>query len=229
MSLILVVEDDLQIRTALVRGLNERGHAVPWSASGFGALQEVVEQRPDLVVLDMGLPDVDGQEVLKMIRAISAVPVIVATARDDEHAVIAALDAGADDYLIKPFSVVELESRIRAVLRRSAVGEAAGPIVVGQLPIDLGAREARLEDRALDLTAKEFDLLSYLAVRANQVITKQELLAEVWHRPYGGGDKTVDVHLSWLRRKLGEPAHSPRYLHTVRGVGVKLVEPSGTA
>lgn len=142
---------------------------------------------------------------------------------------IAALDAGADDYLIKPFSVVELESRIRAVLRRSAVGEAAGPIVVGQLPIDLGAREARLEDRALDLTAKEFDLLSYLAVRANQVITKQELLAEVWHRPYGGGDKTVDVHLSWLRRKLGEPAHSPRYLHTVRGVGVKLVEPSGTA
>lgn len=164
-----------------------------------------------------------------MIRAVSSVPVIVATARDDERAVVASLDAGADDYLIKPFSVVELESRIRAVLRRSAGDEQAAPVVVGDLVINLGGREARLAGELLDLTAKEFDLLSYLAGRVNQVVTKQELLSEVWRRPYGGGDKTVDVHLSWLRRKLGEPAQSPRYLHTVRGVGVKLVDPSTVA
>lgn len=229
MSRILVAEDDPQIRTSLVRGLTEREHAVSWSPTGFGTLREVVEHRPDLVVLDLGLPDVDGQEVLKMIRAVSSVPVIVATARDDERAVVASLDAGADDYLIKPFSVVELESRIRAVLRRSAGDEQAAPVVVGDLVINLGGREARLAGELLDLTAKEFDLLSYLAGRVNQVVTKQELLSEVWRRPYGGGDKTVDVHLSWLRRKLGEPAQSPRYLHTVRGVGVKLVDPSTVA
>jgi DNA-binding response OmpR family regulator len=177
-------------------------------------------------VLDLGLPDADGQEVLKMIRAISTVPVIVATARDEDTAVVRALDAGADDYLIKPFSVEQLDARIRAVLRRSTADEGPAVLRVGGLVIDSGAREARLDGELLDLTALEFDLLSYLAGHAGQVVTKQELLAEVWHRPYGGGDKTVDVHLSWLRRKLGEPADAPRYLHTVRRVGVKLIEPS---
>lgn len=225
MPLILVVEDDARIRTALVRGLTESGHVVVWSASGLTGLQELLDHRPDLVVLDMGLPDVGGEDVLRMIRAVSQAPVIVATARDDDSAVVAALDAGADDYLIKPFSVNQLEARIRAVLRRTSGPEVAEPVVVDGLVIDPHARVASLDGRGLELSVKEFDLLLYLASRPGHVVTKQELLAQVWQRPYGGGDRTVDVHLSWLRRKLGEMAQSPRYLHTVRGVGVKLSPP----
>jgi DNA-binding response OmpR family regulator len=179
------------------------------------------------VVLDLGLPDVDGREVLKMLRAISQMPVIVSTARDHEAEIVKLLDAGADDYLVKPFSADQLEARLRAVLRRSADGGGrTGLIEVGELRIDPARREASLEGRDLDLTRKEFDLLAYLARSNGAVVTKRELLGEVWRQPYGGADKTVDVHLSWLRRKLGESASAPRYLHTVRGVGVKLVPPA---
>jgi len=137
------------------------------------------------------------------------------------------LDAGADDYLAKPFSAAQLDARIRAVLRRVQTDRAAGPLVVGQLRIDAAAREASLDGKPVELSPREFDLLYYLASRPGEVITKRELLTEVWRLPYGGADKTVDVHLSWLRRKLGETAQEPRYLHTVRGVGVKLVDPAG--
>ena len=160
-----------------------------------------------------------------MIRAVSAVPVIVATARDDESEIVRVLDAGADDYVVKPFSAEQLEARIRAVLRRVAGEDIGATIEVGELSVDRQAREARLSGRDLELTRKEFDLLLYLAERAGTVIGKRELLAEVWRQPYGGADKTVDVHLSWLRRKLGESAAEPAYLHTVRGVGVKLTLP----
>jgi DNA-binding response OmpR family regulator len=142
--------------------------------------------------------------------------------------IVDGLDSGADDYLVKPFGSAQLEARIRAVLRRS-VGtgaEASAALVVGGLRLDAAGREATLGGTPLDLTPKEFDLLSYLASRPGTVVTKQELLAEVWRLPYGGADKTVDVHLSWLRRKLGETAAEPRYLHTVRGVGVKLTAPA---
>jgi DNA-binding response OmpR family regulator len=193
--------------------------------TGMGGVQAVVGSGPDLVLLDLGLPDVDGTDVLRMIRAVSRVPVIVVTARDDDAAVVQALDAGADDYIIKPFSGAQLEARIRAVLRRSGALDGPPLLRVGDLVVDVGAREARLADRLLDLRPREFDLLAYLAGRAGQVVTRRELLAEVWSQPYGGADKTVDVHLSWLRRKLGEPAEAPRYLHTVRGVGVKLAAP----
>ncbi len=225
MARLLIIEDDPQIRMALVRGLTERDHAVLSASSGFAGLQDALDERPDLVVLDLALPDIDGQEVLKMIRAVSSVAVIVATARDDEQAVIAALDLGADDYLVKPFGAGQLDARIRAVLRRVGVEAPAPAITVGKLVIDRGAREVRLAGELVELTAREFDLLSYLGARAGQVVTKRELLAEVWQEPYGGADKTVEVHLSWLRRKLGESAAEPRYLHTVRGAGVKIVEP----
>jgi DNA-binding response OmpR family regulator len=181
--------------------------------------------RPDLVLLDLGLPDIDGTDVLRMIRAVSRVPVIVVTARDEDAAVVHALDSGADDYIIKPFSGAQLEARIRAVLRRSGVLDEPAPLRVGDLLVDVGARQAWLGERLLDLRPREFDLLAYLAARAGKVVTRRELLAEVWGQPYGGADKTVDVHLSWLRRKLGELAETPRYLHTVRGVGIKLVRP----
>ena len=222
----MLVEDDAAIRGALVRALGERGHVVRSSGTAMAALQEVSAARPDVVVLDLGLPDVSGLDLLKMLRGVSDVPVIVATARDDEALIVTTLDAGADDYVVKPFSAAQLDARIRAVLRRSSEGDAAVvPVVVADLELDESAREARLGGRPLELSRKEFDLLLYLAQRVGKVVPKRELLSEVWQLPYGGADKTVDVHLSWLRRKLGETSAEPRFLRTVRGVGVKLVEP----
>ena len=225
MAQVLVVEDDPTIRTALTRALTDRGHAVTSAPSAMAGLQFAVDQRPDLVVLDLGLPDVDGLEMLRMLRGVSEVPVVVATARDDEKSIIAALDAGADDYVVKPFGGAQLDARIRAVLRRGPEESASRTVVVGGLCLDARARDATLDEVPLDLTPREFDLLHYLASRAGEVISKRELLTEVWRLPYGGADKTVDVHLSWLRRKLGETAIEPRYLHTVRGVGVKILAP----
>jgi DNA-binding response OmpR family regulator len=223
---ILVVEDDPALRSALMRRLSERGYAGNSVSTGMAGLHAAVNERPDLVVLDLGLPDLDGHAVLRMIRAVSQVPVIVATARDDEQAIIGVLDDGADDYLVKPFSTGQLEARIRAVLRRVAAGGSRrAPTIVDTLVVDAAARKATLDGVPLDLTPREFDLLRYLAERSGQVVTKRELLAEVWHQPYGGAEKTVDVHLSWLRRKLGETAGQPRLLHTIRGVGVRLGEP----
>jgi DNA-binding response OmpR family regulator len=221
-AVLLIVEDDLRIRSALSRALTERGHAVSSEPAGLPALQRLVSDPPDLVVLDLGLPDVDGIQLLRMLRPVSSVPVIVATARDDDRATVAALDAGADDYIVKPFSADQLDARIRAVLRRAATPEAA-VMTVGSLTVDVRTRTAVLDGRPLDLRPREFDLLAYLAARPGEVVTKRTLLADVWQQPYGGADKTVDVHLSWLRRKLGETAAAPRMLHSVRGVGVKLL------
>jgi len=227
MASVLVIEDDQRIREALARGLAEAGHAVRTEATGGAALAAVVGWQPDVVVLDLGLPDVDGRDVLRMLRGVSAVPVIVATARDDEAQIIDLLDAGADDYVVKPYATAQMEARIRAVLRRgSQHDEPETEIRHGGLVLDLARRAASLDGRPLDLTRLEFDLLAYLARRSPEVVSRRELLAEVWRQPYGGADKTVDVHLSWLRRKLGESASEPRFLHTVRGVGVKL-EPPG--
>jgi two-component system, OmpR family, KDP operon response regulator KdpE len=224
---ILVVEDDERIRTALIRALRERGHAVTSAATALAGLQQAVEERPDLVVLDLGLPDLDGRELLRMLRAVSSVPVIVATARDDDESVVQALDAGADDYVLKPFQSAQLEARIRAVLRRAAgaADAATAPVTVGDLVVDPRSRRVTLAGDPVELSPKEFDLLAYLAARAGTVVAKRELLSEVWQLPYGGADKTVDVHLSWLRRKLGESAAEPRLLQTVRGVGVRLADP----
>ena len=227
MAQLLVVEDDERIRSALIRALRERGHAVSSAGTGLEGLRLAVDERPDLVVLDLGLPDLDGQELLRMLRAVSPVPVIVATARDDDESVVRALDAGADDYVVKPFPAGQLEARIRAVLRRAAgVADAAlASVTVGDLVVDPRSRRVTVAGEPVELSPKEFDLLAHLATRAGTVVSKRELLTEVWQLPYGGSDKTVDVHLSWLRRKLGESAAEPRLLQTVRGVGVRLAEP----
>lgn len=225
MAQVLVIEDDATIRTALIRGLTERGHVVRSAPTAMAGLEQTVNERPDVVVLDLGLPDLDGTAMLRMLRGVSAVPVIVATARDEETEVVAVLDAGADDYLIKPFGVAQLDARIRAVLRRATDDQRDEAVTVGKLQVDPRSREVILDGQLLELTPREFDLLHYLAVRAGDVVGKRELLTEVWQLPYGGADKTVDVHLSWLRRKLGETAQHPRYLHAVRGVGVRLAAP----
>jgi len=226
---LLVVEDDAAIRGALIRALTEYGHAVASSPDAMGALRQILEAAPDLVLLDLGLPDLEGYEALRMIRAVSAVPVVVITARDDETEIIRVLDAGADDYVIKPFGGGQIEARIRAVLRRTGrPGDdgRGGPLEVGGLRLDVDAHVATLDGAPLDLSRREFDLLHYLALHAGQVVARRDLLTHVWRMPYGGADKTVDVHISWLRRKLGETAQQPRYIHTVRGVGVKLSAPS---
>ncbi|MFD7628258.1 response regulator transcription factor [Streptomyces sp. NPDC059851] len=241
MPSVLVVEDDPSIRQSLIEVLAEHGFAVRSAADGFGALREVTQTPVDAVVLDLGLPDLDGGDALRMIRGISSVPVLVATARDDEREIISLLNAGADDYLVKPFSGGQLIARLSAVLRRTGQVPAAGPApagapvaaavaeplratTVGELTVDPGARTAYLAGRELRLTRREFDLLAFLAHHTGQVVSKRRLLTEVWREPYVD-DQTVDVHLSSLRRKLGERAAAPRYLLTVRGVGIKLVAP----
>jgi len=221
-----VIEDDDAIRTAIIRGLAEHGHAVAFAPTGVGGLEQVLQVRPDAVLLDLGLPDVDGLTLITMIRAASDVPIIVITAQDDDPTMVRALDGGADDYIVKPFGTDQVAARIRAVLRRGGRGDdPQEPFRVGDLVVDERTRTATLSGERLDLARKEFDLLLTLASRTGEVVTKRELLAEVWQQPYGGSDRTVDVHLSWLRRKLGESAADPRYLLSVRGVGIRLVDP----
>ncbi len=225
MPVVTLIEDDARIRDALRAGLVDKGYAVRSVSNGLDGLSAVADEPGDVVVLDLGLPDIDGRQLLRMLRAVSDIPVIVATARDDESEIVQTLDAGADDYVVKPFSAAQLDARIRALLRRLKAGEGVTATVVGDLTIDPRLRTATFEGRSLELSRKEFDLLHYLAARAGTVVTKREILAEVWRLPFGGTDRTVDVHLSWLRRKLGESASNPRYLRVIRGVGAQIVDP----
>ncbi|MEU8800919.1 response regulator transcription factor [Spirillospora sp. NPDC048819] len=224
MATVLLVEDDEHVRQAFLRELRDLGHAVRSAARALDALRDVAADAPDVVVLDLGLPDLDGGEALKMLRAVSDVPVIVATARDGEQEIIRLLQSGADDYLVKPFSAGHLHARIEAVLRRARTETRQKSLVVGELIVDIDRRQAKMGENVLQLSRKEFDMLAFLARNAGRVVTRRELLIEVWQQPYGD-DQTIDVHLSWLRRKLGDRSAAPRYLHTVRGVGVMLAAP----
>lgn len=225
MAKVLIVEDDPTIRTMVIRALGARGHAVATAANALAGLQLAVAERPEVVLLDLGLPDLDGREALRMLRAVSPVPIIVVTAAGGESDMVRALDAGADDYIVKPFGAEQLDARIRAVLRRVGADAKDTTVTVGRLVLEPRARRATLDGKSLDLTPREFDMLNYLALREDQVVTKSDLLAHVWQIPYTHADKTVDVHLSWLRRKLGETALEPRYLHTVRRVGIRMSAP----
>ena len=225
MARVLIVEDDPYVRSAMVAELTRRTHAVRTAGTALDGIREVSHHPPEVIVLDLGLPDLDGGQVLKMIRAITAAPVLVATARDEEAEIIRLLNDGADDYVVKPFSGELLAARIAALLRRAGHENAPTPVItVAGLSIDVTRREAVLDGRRLELSRREFDLLAYLAARPGAVVSRKELLTEVWHQAYGD-DQTIDVHISWLRRKLGETAARPRYLHTVRGVGVLLDAP----
>jgi DNA-binding response OmpR family regulator len=230
MTSVLLIEDDPEIRSALARALAARGFEVIEAGNGLTGLQKLIDDNPEIIVLDLGLPDIDGIDLLRMLRSVSSVPVIVATARGEEAGIVALLDAGADDYVVKPFSSEQIEARMRSILRRVTAGGLAnqtghgdGTIVAGALLIAPRQRSVTLHGQTLSLSRKEFDLLHYLAVRAGTVVTKEELVLAVWKQRYIGSERTVDTHLSWLRAKLGETATDPRYLHTVRGVGVKFV------
>jgi DNA-binding response OmpR family regulator len=227
MALIMLVEDDRNITLALTRALTDAGHVVRPVGQAGEALKILTEDRPDLVILDLGLPDIDGTDALRMMRGVSDVPVIVATARRSEADIIALLGAGADDYVTKPFSSGHILARINAVLRRTRTAAETEPhvITVAELTINPRQRKATLHGQPLQLTRREFDVLTYLAERVGQVVSRRELLSEVWQQTRIGEEQTIDVHISWLRRKLGETAASPRFLHTVRGVGVMMVDP----
>jgi len=226
MARVLIVEDDSYVRSAMAADLSRRSHAVRTAGTALDGIREVTHHPPEVIVLDLGLPDLDGGQALKMMRTITPAPVIVTTARDEEAEIIRLLNDGADDYVVKPFSGEHLAARIAALLRRASPGSApsASVIALAGLSVDQARREALLDGRRLELSRREFDLLAYLAARPGTVVSRKELLTEVWHQGYGD-DQTIDVHVSWLRRKLGETAAQPRYLHTVRGVGVMLDPP----
>jgi DNA-binding response OmpR family regulator len=215
---ILIVEDEDAIAVPLAEGLSREGFEVTRVANGADAL---TSPEPDLVLLDLRLPDMDGLDVCRALRARSQVPIIVVTAKGEEVDRVVGLEVGADDYVVKPFGLRELVARIRAVSRRAGArseGGDDGPIAVGPLAIDLRAHRATLDGDEIALTAKEFDLLTVLAREAGAVVSRERILAEVWNTTWYGSAKTIDVHVASLRRKLGDPG----WIETVRGVGLRL-------
>ncbi|MFL6100988.1 MAG: response regulator transcription factor [Actinomycetales bacterium] len=218
MTRVLLVEDDSAIADPLARALKREGYEVDVYGDGPSALAGA-DDGADLVVLDLGLPGMDGLEVCRQMRAMgSDVPVLVLTARADEVDTVVGLDAGADDYVTKPFRLAELLARVRALLRRGGSEGERAPAV----RIDQQGRRAFLDDRELQLTAKEFDVLRVLVREAGRVVPREQLLREVWAQRWLGSTKTLDMHISWLRRKLGDDVANPRYIKTVRGVGFRF-------
>lgn len=221
---VLLVEDDDGIARPLVAALRASGHDVVRVATGREAL--IAARDVDAVVLDLGLPDIDGIEVCRRLRRDlgADLPILVLTARTSETEVVVGLDAGADDYVPKPFRLAELQARLRALLRRAAASRpaAADEMVAADVRVDPGARRAWRGSRELDLAPKEFDLLALLVSRAGTVVTRDELARDVWDTRWMGASKTIDVHVSSLRRKLGDDPAAPRYITTVRGVGLRF-------
>jgi DNA-binding response OmpR family regulator len=219
MTCVLLAEDDSSISEPLARALRREGYDVDVSADGPGALEAAQAGGIDLIVLDIGLPRLDGLEVCRRLRSNGqSVPVLILTARADEVDTVIGLDAGADDYVTKPFRLAELLARVRALLRR---GTPETSTVQG-VRVDTDARRAWIGDTELELTTKEFDLLSVLVSDAGKVVTREQIMREVWDSKWWGSTKTLDMHISWLRRKLGDDAHNPRYITTVRGVGFRF-------
>jgi two-component system, OmpR family, response regulator RegX3 len=222
---VLVVEDEESITTPLVEALAREGFEAAVAPTAADALRLAGSLEPDLVLLDLMLPDGSGLDVCRELRRTSRVPIIVVTARGDEADRVVGLELGADDYVVKPFSARELVARIRAVLRRTeTIAEPAGdePVRVGALTIDSARRAATLEGEPLELSRKEFEVLELLAREEGRVVTRERLIEEVWDTTWFGSTKTLDVHVSALRRKLGDDPSQPRFIHTVRGVGFRL-------
>ncbi len=219
MTAVLLAEDDISISDPLARALRREGYEVEVKSEGTAVLQRVLSGGIDLVVLDLGLPAMDGLEVCRRMRAEGrSVPVLVLTARAEEVDLVVGLDAGADDYVTKPFRLAELLARVRALLRR---GAPEVPDVNG-VRINAESRRAWLGDEELSLTAKEFDLLLALVLGAGKVLTREQLMRDVWGMSRGASSKTLDMHVSWLRRKLGDDAASPRLITTIRGLGFRF-------
>jgi two-component system, OmpR family, response regulator RegX3 len=224
---VLLVEDETSIAEPFARALEREGFSTVVAATAAAARELFASRRPNIVLLDLGLPDGDGRDLCREWRRDSQVPIIMLTARGTETDRVVGLELGADDYVVKPFSVAEVAARIRAVLRRAVPDRSAQQerVTVGDLEIDPATRTASMRGDELSLTRKEFDLLARLAHEPGTVVSREDLMADVWDENWFGSTKTLDVHIGFLRRKLGDDATSPRYLRTVRGVGFRLAAP----
>jgi two-component system, OmpR family, response regulator MtrA len=219
-GLAVVIEDDEAISALVGTYLEQAGFEVVRECTGEGGLEAVDRQRPRFVVLDLGLPDVDGFDLCRRLRRSGDVPILILTARDEEADRIIGLELGADDYLTKPFSPRELVARVRAVLRRVDPGPESNVLEVGEVRVDLRTRSATFAGSPLALRTLEFELLAELARNAGNVVTRDRLLERVWGLSFAGGTRTVDVHVAQLRKKLGRPT----VIHTVRGIGYRLLD-----
>ncbi len=221
MARLLLAEDDAGIVEPLVRALVREGYEVDAVGDGADALRAGLSGDHDLLMLDIGLPSMSGLDVCREVRAERPdVPILIVTAQDDELDVVEGLDAGADDYVTKPFRLAEVLARVRALLRRGAPTTAA--MEASGVRVDLPSRRAWHDGRELELTPKEFDLLAFLVREAGTVVRRERIMREVWDQNWFGSTKTLDMHISWLRRKIGDDAAAPRILTTVRGVGFRF-------
>jgi two-component system response regulator RegX3 len=226
---VLFVEDEASIYEPFSKALAREGFEPVVATTAARALELAEDGDFAIVLLDLTLPDGDGRDVCRALRRSSSVPILMLTARGTEADRIVGLELGADDYVVKPFSGGEVVARIRAILRRAPAQAAdeppPGPIAVGHLEVDIASRRARLDGDELQLSRKEFDLLTELMRHAGRVVTREQLMDRVWDENWFGSTKTLDVHIRWLRQKLGDDPADPRYLHTVRGVGFRFTAP----
>ena len=227
---ILVVDDEPTLRETLVEGLEDEGFRVVSAANGRDALSQFRSASPDLVLLDLMLPELNGIEVCRAIRAESGVPILMLTARDSELDKVVGLELGADDYVTKPFSLRELLARVRALLRRTdrQTGSVESPatIQIGDVSLDLSGHRLMRDGQTVPVKPKAFELLAFLAQHPGQVFTRDQLLERVWGYDYAGETRTVDVHIHWLRGIVEADPSAPAFLHTVRGVGYVFRRPT---
>ncbi|HXF73928.1 MAG TPA: response regulator transcription factor [Actinomycetota bacterium] len=219
---ILLVEDEPTITEPLAEHLEREGFQVEIAPTLARAAEAIRREEPDLILLDVMLPDGDGRELCRDLRRRSDVPIIMLTARGEEVDRVVGLELGADDYVVKPFSARELVARMRAVLRRGTGPPRRGAIELGDLRLDPASRTVTKGGAPLELTAREFDLLHLLMAHAGEVVRRERIMDEVWDPHWFGSTKTLDVHVSWLRKKLGDDPARPRYITTVRGVGFRF-------
>jgi DNA-binding response OmpR family regulator len=227
---ILVVEDETTLRETLAEALEAEGFRVVQAPDGREALTRFRADRPDLILLDLMLPELSGIEVCRIVRAESSVPIVMLTAKDSELDKVVGLELGADDYITKPFSLRELTARIRALFRRSeqtAITAPSGPSIVdlGRVQVDLAGHRLLRDGAAIPIKPKAFELLAFLLRNPGQAFTRDQLLEHVWGYDYAGETRTVDVHVHWLRSTLEDDASAPQFIHTVRGVGYVFRRP----
>jgi two-component system, OmpR family, response regulator RegX3 len=225
---VLVVEDERSIAEPLAESLEREGFDPELAPTAEAALARFAEREPDVVLMDVMLPDGDGRDLCRAFRSRSGVPIIMLTARGEEVDRVVGLELGADDYVVKPFSAREVAARIRAILRRGTARSPSAAIVVGDIRLDPAAREVTKAGEPIDLAAREFDLLNLLMEHAGEVVRREEIMDQVWDEHWFGSTKTLDVHVSWLRKKIEKDPQRPRYITTMRGVGFRFASPQDT-